>query len=150
LQFITANLIVFQGLKTPQLFDDNADKPKYYKNIIKVEDKELYLNRLLQYMKDETPYLNPQISLNDIASKLSITTNLLSQLLNTSLKMSFYDFINSFRIEEAKKLLLSYNPKQKTILEILYEVGFSSKSAFNIAFKKHTGVTPTVFRNQKG
>lgn len=148
LQFIVANLIVFQGLKKPQIFYDDPAKLKYYKNIIKEEDKETYLNKLLQFMKDETPYLDPQISLSDVASKLDISTNLLSQLLNTILKKSFYDFINSYRIEAAKKLLSSKSEQQKTVLEIIYEVGFSSKSVFNNAFKKHTGLTPTEFRKR--
>jgi len=98
-------------------------------------------------METESPYLNPELSLNSMAGKLNISPHQLSQLLNTVLNISFYDYINSYRVEAAKKLLLSFNSQQKTILEIVYEVGFSSKSVFNNAFKKHTGVTPTEFRN---
>ena len=60
---------------------------------------------------------------------------------------NFYDLINTHRVEEAKKRLIDSN-NTKTILEILYEVGFNSKSVFNSAFKKNTGFTPTEFRKK--
>ena len=58
------------------------------------------------------------------------------------------DFVNEFRIKEAKSILKDPSKKEFTVLEILYEVGFNSKSSFNTAFKKHTGLTPTQFRKK--
>ena len=60
--------------------------------------------------------------------------------------MSFYDFINKYRIEESKKLMSNSKNKGISILEVLYEAGFNSKTAFNVAFKKFTGITPTRFK----
>ena len=65
------------------------------------------------------------------------------------LRQNFYDYVNGCRIEEAKRLLQDAIHRKKTVLNILYEAGFNSKSAFNLAFKKYTGMTPTEFKNRK-
>ena len=71
----------------------------------------------------------------------------LSQVINAHTGLNFYDFISQYRIEEAKKIL-SEPFTNKTVLEVLYEVGFNSKSSFNTAFKKFTGVTPTHYKKE--
>ncbi len=103
-----------------------------------------YTNRLQHYMQHEKPYLYPAITLQDLADKLSIPPRNLSYLLNNYIKQNFFDYINSYRIEEAKQILQKKN-RPKTVLEVLYSVGFNSKSVFNTAFKKNTGMTPTEF-----
>ncbi|MBN1397426.1 MAG: AraC family transcriptional regulator, partial [Bacteroidetes bacterium] len=70
----------------------------------------------------------------------------LSEIINNSLNQNFYDFINSYRIKESKLMLEDKENKRKTVLEILYAVGYNSKSSFNVAFKKHTGMTPSQFK----
>ena len=72
---------------------------------------------------------------------------MLSQIINEYFEQNFQDYINKQRIEESKKYLLD-KVKRKTVLEILYEVGFNTKSSFNIAFKKTTGLTPTEFKKK--
>lgn len=64
------------------------------------------------------------------------------------LNKHFFDFVNEYRIEKAKELLTHPERKEYTVLEILYEVGFNSKSSFNTAFKKRTGLTPTEYRRK--
>ncbi|KAB2844021.1 MAG: AraC family transcriptional regulator, partial [Melioribacteraceae bacterium] len=86
-------------------------------------------------------------TIRELAENLNIHPNHLSQIINEKLGQNFFDFINSYRIKEAEKLLLKNG--KKTILEIAFEVGFNSKSTFNAAFKKHTGVTPTAYKNLK-
>ena len=88
----------------------------------------------------------PSLSLNDLAGKLLMSPRILSQVINGSMNQNFFDFVNSYRIEEAKRILLDPSSQHKTILEILYEVGFNSKSVFHSAFKKHANTTPTQFR----
>ena len=97
-------------------------------------------------MKNDKPFLDPALCLSDLASKLSIPPHHLSQVLNTCFNQNFFDFINSYRIKESKELLSIQAPIKKTILEIIYETGFNSKSVFNNAFKKYTGMTPSQFR----
>jgi AraC-like DNA-binding protein len=72
----------------------------------------------------------------------------LSVLINQYLNQHFFDFVNEYIINKAKEILKNPEKKEVTILEILYEVGFNSKSSFNTAFKKHTGLTPTQFRKK--
>lgn len=67
-------------------------------------------------------------------------------LINHQLDQHFYDFVNTYRIENAMGILKDSSKSKVTALEILYEVGFNSKSSFNTAFKKHTGNTPTSLR----
>ena len=83
--------------------------------------------------------------LADLAEQISVSASLLSHIINTSLNKNFYDFINFYRVQESQQMLLENVQGHRTILEILYEAGFNSKSVFNQAFKKHTGMTPTEF-----
>ncbi len=104
-------------------------------------------SNLEEYMNTEEVFLNPSLTIFDLAKGLNITSIELSLYLNKELQKNFFDYINEYRIEKAKKLLLSPERKDHTILEILYEVGFNSKSSFNTAFKKFTNQTPTQYRN---
>ena len=148
--FIFANAIVFMGLKQPEIFSGIVQKdtsPKYAKTPLPDETKDEYLEKLLDYMKNEKPYLNPTLTITEVSEKISIPARYLSQVINTSLNQNFYDFVNSFRIEESKYFFR--NNSNDTVLEVLYEVGFNSKSSFNRAFKKYTGVTPSEFRKKQ-
>ena len=77
---------------------------------------------------------------------MEVRPKVLSQVINESLHQSFFDFVNRYRIEEAKQQLTHPEDEAITILEILYNSGFNSKSSFNTLFKKYTGLTPTEFR----
>jgi len=146
---IFISLMVLKGLKQPEIFlgyNENQSKPKYEKTPLSDAIKEDYKNKLLQYIETKKPYLDPSLRLNELAEKVSIPPRYLSQVINACLKQNFFDFINSYRIKESKRLLSERVSDNKTILEILYETGFNSKSVFNTAFKKHTGMTPTQFR----
>lgn len=103
-------------------------------------------DKLLNYMKKEKPFLNPDLTIGDLANQLDVNEKELSVLINTQLGMNFYEFVSQYRINKAKRILVDKEFSNLTILEILYMVGFNSKSSFNTSFKKATGVTPTVFR----
>jgi len=100
-----------------------------------------------EFMITNKPYLQPSITIKELAEKINVPDRHLSQLINEYKKQNFYDFINSYRIMEVKEILTDPEQKKKRILEILYEAGFNSKASFNLAFKKHTGMTPTKFKN---
>ncbi|NOU47165.1 MAG: helix-turn-helix transcriptional regulator [Bacteroidales bacterium] len=122
--------------------------PEKYKKITVNEDvKGRYKLLLFDYMNSEKPYLNPDITLETVAKDTSINVRVLSQIINESYKNNFNGYINEYRIKESLKQL-SYTENKKTILEIVYESGFNSKSAFYAEFKKHTGITPQEYRNQ--
>jgi AraC-like DNA-binding protein len=86
------------------------------------------------------------LSLSGFAEQLALPSYVVSQVLNVSFNQNFYNFINQYRIEESKQLLSNFKSKEKTILEVLLQCGFNSKSVFNSAFKKHTGITPREFK----
>ncbi|MBV6879517.1 helix-turn-helix domain-containing protein [Epilithonimonas ginsengisoli] len=97
-------------------------------------------------MVDEKPFLDPALTIQDISKEMNVPVRELSVLINHQLGQHFYDFVNTYRIENAMEILKDPSKTKVTILEILYEVGFNSKSSFNTAFKKHTGNTPTEYR----
>jgi AraC-like DNA-binding protein len=103
-----------------------------------------YADKIDAMMRNQKPYLMPDITLDILAEKLSISARDLSMIINRHFDNNFYEFINSYRIEEAKKLLRE--DKAKTVTDIYLEVGFNSKSVFNTFFKKIVGSTPTQYR----
>lgn len=137
--------VVFKGLKHPTIFAGIEDKPKYEKSQLDQESKNQILEKLNSYINEEKPYLNHTLTLQELAKNLDISAKNLSQVINECLCKNFYDFINSKRVEEAKNSINKY--PQKTFLEILHESGFNSKAVFNSAFKKHTGMTPSEYKN---
>jgi ligand-binding sensor domain-containing protein/AraC-like DNA-binding protein len=106
-----------------------------------------YLVKLLHLLEEQNIYREDSVSLQTLAEQLEISTRQLSKLINEKLDKTFYDLINYYRIEEAKRLLMD-EKKQKTIIEIAFYVGFNSKSSFNQAFKKQTGLTPSQFKSR--
>lgn len=98
---------------------------------------------LRNYMKVHKPYLEETLTLQNLAERIDIPEKHLSFLINKVLGKHFFDFINTYRIEEAKKHL---QKRDLTIQQIMYEVGFNSKSSFNTAFKKYTSQTPSTYR----
>jgi len=150
INFIFAILIFYKGLTHPEIFNSEIreEKPKYEKSKLTKEDAAAYLKKLQNFMKDEKPYLIPNININELSEKVDIPMRFLSQIINDSLKQNFFDFINYYRIEESKNYLADSKYKKLNILEILYETGFNSKSTFNKVFKEHTGQTPTEYRQQ--
>ena len=122
--------------------------PAKYKNTpVDVDLIVKYKKLLADHMEQMKPYLNPDITLETVAKDTSINARILSQIINESYKNNFNGYINEFRIQESLKQLSSIKNK-KTILEILYDSGFNSKSAFYTEFKKHTGITPQEYRTQ--
>jgi AraC-like DNA-binding protein len=138
------------GLRKPEAVTgpDNLPPPakKYEKSTLTIERGDAYLKRLLDLMEKERPYTDGDLTLQKLAKTLAISPHHLSQMINEQLNQNFFDFINLYRIEEAKRMLVDPTRKHYSILAISEEVGFNSKSAFNAAFKKHTHMTPSEFR----
>lgn len=121
---------------------------KYKTSALDTERAEEILPKLLALMEKEKIYLNADLTLKKLSERLMIHYNHLSQIVNEKLQHSFNDFINKYRIEEACKKLLDPVEGKKTVLEIAYDTGFYSKSVFNTAFKKFTGMTPSQFKKK--
>lgn len=95
-------------------------------------------------------YLQPDLTLPQLAEQLDCSVNHLSQAINSGFGMSFFDFINGFRIRKATTLLTTAKPADAAILNVALAVGFNSTSTFYSAFKKVTGQTPAQFRKAQG
>jgi len=150
---------LYKALNNPDLFRNIDSKLKLVADIVLEEKKSepatanekeynAALSKLQRYMVEEKPYLNPSLTIQDVSAAIEIPVRELSLLINHKLEQHFYDFVNTYRIENAMEILKDDTKSKVTILEILYEVGFNSKSSFNTAFKKHTGNTPTLYRKQ--
>lgn len=144
--------VVFYALLVFLLFKKNRESvfqdipEKYAAKKIDESEAESLRNELNALMQAKTLFKNPDVKLKHIADELNISKHHLSQLLNDNLGKSFALFINEYRIEEAKKLLIENN--QYTLEAIGFEAGFSSKSTFYATFKKIIGQTPSEFKKQ--
>jgi AraC-like DNA-binding protein len=112
-----------------------------------------YFKALTTFMEMNKPYLKENCSIQSVSEQTGISVHHLSNILNNRVGRNFSDFVNEYRINEAKTLLATVHPKSITLEAIGYECGFGSKSSFNKAFKKHTNFTPSEYRiatqNQK-
>ncbi len=125
---------------------EETDKEEFKNKIISDEKIIELKTQLHDILLKEELYLDPEISLSKLAKKINLTSHQLSYLINTGFNKNFYEFINKFRVDKAKKLLHDKAYKKYSILGIAYEAGFNSKTSFNTTFKKITGLTPTDFK----
>lgn len=156
--FITCWLVM-KALNHPELFRGINSKLQLTKDILpEVEEKTASKNvqddaissqisTLKQYMAQKEPFLDPSLTIQELANQIDIPVRDLSVLINHHMDQHFFDFVNEYRIQKAMGILKDQSRSQLTVLEILYEVGFNSKSSFNTSFKKHTNLTPTAYRN---
>lgn len=107
-----------------------------------------HYKNLLAVMKTKKPYLNPELSLEMLASGVELSAGYVSQIINKKEKSNFYDFINRYRVEEAKELMANKKFNHYSLLAIGQEAGFNSKTTFNNAFKRYAGVTPSQFKKE--
>jgi len=153
LVFIFINRVLLKALKSSRVFsiidEDGPAKPaavKYQGSALDEGDKTKILAQLKRHMENQKPYLEPELTLDQLAAQLSIKPTILSQVINDALHQNFFDFVNRYRIEEARRMLTNPADKKITVLEVLYRVGFNSKSSFNLLFKRYTGQTPKEFK----
>lgn len=118
------------------------------RKIISDEDLLNYKSTLHSLMKEQQLFLNSDINVAVLSEHMQISTHQLSYIINNGFNQNFFQFINSYRIEKAKELLLDISSDKLSILGIAFESGFSSKTAFNTTFKKFTNQTPSEFKKQ--
>ena len=143
--FVFINTLMFFLLLKPDFYYVIA---KYKNNKLTQPDKLEYLQKLNFYMETQKPYLNPDITLELLANDISVNPRILSQIINETHKKNFKSYILEYRIKESMKILADTKHRKLTILEVLYQVGFNSKSAFNNQFKLYTNLTPIEYRSK--
>ena len=127
---------------------DSVAVPKYQKSGLSPEKAQLYLQQLQQLMENGKVYTDSDLTLTQLAERLSITPHNLSEVINTRLQQNFFDFINTYRLEQVKKDLVDPAKKHLKILSMAFDAGFNSKAAFNTIFKKATQLTPSEYREK--
>ena len=139
------------GIKQAIVFE-NIDKLESVDNKIKIETTQKSKERdnynyasVLKLIEQEKIFLQANLSLVDFSRRLSISPRYLSELIKRKSGKNFSQFVNNYRIEEAKTLLLSSEKDRITILGIAYDCGFSSKASFYKVFKEFTSLSPTEF-----
>ncbi len=141
----------YLGLRQPEIFSGAAsaetkELKKYERSGLTKEKSQQIHQRLRDLMEKKKVYTDSTLKLSQLARMVSTSPNYLSQVINEERDQNFYDFVNWFRIEETKRLIVDPAHQEETLLSIAYSVGFNSKSAFNSAFKKNTGMTPSQFK----
>jgi AraC-like DNA-binding protein len=151
--FAFINAIVWRAMKQPQIFAGISISEKVSTANPEVSTSNEQLPNSLvvalgEKMEREKLFLNPDLSLDGLATALNVSPKKLSQLLNEKFKQNFFEYINSYRIREAQQIF-EKNPDPKlTVLEVMYECGFNSKSSFNTIFKSKTGSTPSEYKRK--
>jgi AraC-like DNA-binding protein len=143
--FLFLNLLMFFLLSNPDMYYVST---KYKNTKLKEEEKKDYLQRLSSFMETNKPFFNPEISLESLAIEISMNPRILSQIINETFNKTFKGYILEFRIKESMQILADSRYNHLTILEILYKVGFNTKSTFNNQFKIYTNLTPQEYRSK--
>jgi AraC-like DNA-binding protein len=117
---------------------------------LRPEESKSIIERLKQCIEKDHILLQPEITLDDVAKKLSVRKHHLSQAINQEFGHSFTELVYNYRLDEAAKRLSDLNSRNQKISAIAYDLGFSSVSVFTTKFRKRFNVTPSVFRETSG
>lgn len=147
--FLFVNLLIFTSIRLFSSFSKVKQEDSRKLSNSEANIGEQYVEQIKLDMAQAKHFLIPDITLDMLANELNIPAKNLSITLNRQFNKNFYEFINDYRIEEAKLLLAQDENRDKTITEIYLEVGFNSKSVFNTFFKKSVGLTPSQFRKNE-
>ncbi len=141
----------YDALKNTIYRTETIEEPVRQKTaLLDADTASKYSSRLLDHISTNKPYLNPDLTLRDLAKQIDIHPNHLSWILNQSIGLNFNEFINQYRIEAFKSYAKAQENENLTIEGLAYESGFNSKTVFNTYFKRETGLTPKQFLKQKG
>ena len=134
------------GVQWPSIQPSNGKAGKYEKSSLKTDQAKMYGQQLEEYLVKAKPYLNNELRLQELAEMTNIPSHHLSQVINENLQTTFFDYINRYRVEEAKSLIKS--DQKSSLLEIAFKAGFNNKTSFTNAFRKFTTQNPVDYRQQ--
>jgi len=157
--------IGYMGLRQPEVFryetaewavplrppsPEVAPAPRYERSGLSDAESVRLENELRALMERERPWSNSELTLPELAIRLHSTPHKLSEILNSRIGLSFYDFVNGYRVREVQRRIQAGEARRRKMLALALDAGFASKSTFNEAFKKHTQQTPSDFRQAVG
>jgi AraC-like DNA-binding protein len=141
--------VVWKGLRQPEIFagiTTEEDVVKKYTLAMNPDDRETIRRKLIELMDHEKVYLDADLTLDVLAKQISSQGKKVSQVINDAFRQNFFDFVNGYRINEAKRIFQNNSDSKLTVLEVMYASGFNSKSSFNTVFKTKVGMTPSAFK----
>ena len=124
--------------------------PRYERSGLSDREAQRLKDRLTAVMENERPWRDSDLTLADLADRLDTTPHKLSEVLNSQLGLTFYDFVNGYRVREVQRRIAAGDTRKVTMLALALDAGFASKSTFNVVFKKHTQQTPSDYRQAAG
>lgn len=144
--FYFINRVLVKALNYPEILSgiEWSAKEKYQGSNLSSDEIGLINQKLISAIQDEKLFLNPDLTIKEVADSIGSNTKNVSQVINQMHHKNFFDFINSYRCAEVKQILEA--EEKSTIMEAMFQAGFNSKSSFNKEFKKLTGQTPTEFK----
>jgi len=144
--FYFINRVLVKALNYPEILSgiEWSAKGKYQGSNLSSDEIGLINQKLISAIQDEKLFLNPDLTIKEVADSIGSNTKNVSQVINQMHHKNFFDFINSYRCAEVKQILEA--EEKSTIMEAMFQAGFNSKSSFNKEFKKLTGQTPTEFK----
>ncbi|BDX37583.1 hypothetical protein CYCD_09380 [Tenuifilaceae bacterium CYCD] len=132
------------AIENPVLVHEIPKEERYKGSSLTENMAQEFLKKIDVLIDEKKCYLEPELTLGDLSNMSGVPSRYLSQIINQYKNKSFFDYINGLRVNYACNLLI--NDNKKTVLEILYESGFNSKTSFNTSFKKHTGLNPSEYK----
>ena len=132
-------------IRRPGVFFRKSLTDKYSNSGLDQHTSDQVQQRLTLYLQNQKPFLDPKLTLSQLADHLEVRPNILSQVINEGMNITFHDLINGYRLKEVKRKLLDPREEHKKILALAFESGFQSKASFNRIFKKSEGVSPLDF-----
>lgn len=147
----------YMGMRQPAIFtqrgnrvaadeEPRTDGQKYARSALDEESSAALMGELQALMAKDRPYLEPTLTLAQLAEKAGLSSNYLSQIINQQTGSNFFDYVNGHRVAAAKQVLADPDKARLSVLTVAMDAGFNSKSAFYTAFKHHAGVTPSDYR----
>ena len=143
---LMVSVLIFFGLGHSSVFEGIDTTAEAKQEPIKHKISESEIEQIVQYMQTEKPYRQAALNLERLAAQLKMQPRHLSNIINRHFNCNFFEFINNYRVEEAKILLSDPTQENKNMLDIMLDAGFNSKATFNTLFKKKVGMTPSEYR----
>lgn len=154
----TALMLLLVGIFTASLFMKALDQMSfilpegnalwYAGNVPLREEMQVIGEKIRRAMEDKQLFLRPELTLEELASTVGSSSRMVSQTINSVLGKNFFDYVNTYRIEAAQRMFQENRDPKLTVLEVMYQVGFNSKSSFNTQFRLKTGTTPSEYLKQ--
>lgn len=142
--------IGYMGLRQPEIFlapTEKAGPEKYRRSGLSEASATEIQRKLLIMMESEKAYIDQELTLQKLAGRMNVSSHNLSEVINSAMQQSYYDFVNHHRVEEFKRRVADPANQHYNLLSIAFDAGFKSKGTFNSIFKKFTGMTPSEYKS---